>query len=205
MERKTLTKNAVSAAMYGADQVAMKDTKTVSKGDAALEMAQQQAVREAALDDEEDAEKARMDASEKRMAKNVKRQQKQRREYVDGESHPRVEKTDNELANMVNQLSDAAAHPGEGVRVKEHPDEERNPFVGPQEKHGREEEQEDFESDAADEDDMEAPSAEKAMEANVSTTESRLEKMRALTDRLDAGSREAAAEKQAMADWEQER
>lgn len=202
MERETLAKNAVSAAMHGATQVAMKDTKVVSKDDA-LEMAQQQAVREAALDDEEEAS---MDASEKRLEKNVMRQQKPRREYVGGESHPRVEKTDNELANMVNQLSDAAAHPGDGVQVKEQSGEERNPFVGPQEKHGEEEGQEDVESEAADDDDeKEAPSAEEVMEADASTTESRLEKMRELTERLDAGNREAAAEKQAMADWELER
>lgn len=205
MERETLVKNAVSAAMHGTEQVAMKGAKMTSKGDAAIEEAQQQAVREAALDDEEDAEKVRMDASEKRMVKNVKRQQKPCREYVGGESHPRVEKTDNELANMVNQLSDAAAHPGEGVRVDEHSGEERNPFVGPQEKHGEGEQQDDVEFEAAGDDENEVPSAEEVMEADASTTESRLEKMRELTDRLDAGSREAVAEKQAMADWELER
>lgn len=201
MERETLAKNAVSVAMHGATQVAMKDTKAVSKDDA-LEMAQQQAVRESVLDDEEEAS---MNAREKRLEKNVKRQQEPRREYVGGESYPRVEKTDNELANMVNQLSDAAAHPGEGVQVKEHPDEERNPFVGPQEKHGEEEQQDDVEFEAAGDDEKDAPSAEEAMEADSSTTESRLEKMRALTDRLDAGNREAMAEQQAMADWEPER
>lgn len=197
MERETLAKNAVSAAMHGATQ----DTKAVSKDDA-LEMVHQQAVREHVLDDEEEAS---MDASEKRLEKNVKRQQKPCREYVGGESHPRVEKTDNELANMVNQLSDAAAHPGEGVRVDEHSGEERNPFVGSQEKHGEEEQQEDVESEVAGDDENEVPSAEEVMEADASTTESRLEKMRALTDRLDVGSREAAAEKQAMVDWELER